>query len=671
MRTLLAISILAASTSACIGFAGLGDDPDEYVRRPKSSDDAGTNADSSISDSGLNDSAAIDASGGDAGGGSDVDACVSEALGELATRLCGARVCGPASGTDACGVQRTVQCGTCGSSLTCDSNGSCGCSAENTADLVAANCGSGSCGDLEVTDRCGGRRTISCGSTCAGQGETCGGGNPGTANVCGCTPETAVQFCARYGKNCSTFSGPDNCGVRRTNVACGTCTLPQTCAGAGTAGVCGCTPTTCAAQGKNCGQIPDECGGSLNCGGCSGTGQTCGGGAPAVANVCGCTPESDQALCTLEGASCGSITTADRCGATRTVSSCGTCSGTGTTGPSAPVPNLVVLRVGDGVASLTSNSHPVFLDEYDSTTWVKVRTIALPTATSGAQRALTVSGVTATEGSLSRSVDGRYLTFGGYDAVPGTASVSGTSTTTVLRVFGRVDAAGTVDTSTTTSSFSSTGVRAVTSATGAEFWAVGGNTGVVYMPFGGSGAGTIVSSTPVTNWRTVAIAGGQLYAAGSSGEPRMATIGTGIPTTSGSTPAILPGFPVATGAYNNVFFADLSTSIPGIDTIYTTDESVSTGGLLKWTLGANGLWSMTGKVGTNLSLYRGLTGVASGTSVTLFATRNSGSTSTQTGELVSLTDTTGYGGTLVATPTVQVPGTVNTVMRGVAFAPIP
>jgi sulfatase modifying factor 1 len=331
MRTRFAISIVAASTSACIGFAGLGDDPDEYVRRPGSSDDAGTNADSSISDSGLNDASAVDASGGDAGGGSDVDACVSEALGELTTRLCGARVCGPASGTDACGVQRTVQCGTCGSNLTCDSNGSCGCSAESTADLVAANCGSGSCGDLEVTDRCGGRRTISCGSTCAGQGETCGGGNPGTANVCGCTPETAGQFCARYGKNCSTFSGPDNCGVRRTNVACGTCTLPQTCAGAGTAGVCGCTPTTCVAQGKNCGQIPDECGGTLNCGGCSGTGQTCGGGVPAVANVCGCTPESDQALCTLEGAACGSITTADRCGASRTVASCGTCSGTGVT----------------------------------------------------------------------------------------------------------------------------------------------------------------------------------------------------------------------------------------------------------------------------------------------------------------------------------------------------
>jgi len=53
------------------------------------------------------------------------------------------------------------------------------------------------------------------------------------------------------------------------------------------ANVCGCTPTTCAAQGKNCGQIPNGCGMALTCGACQ-LPQTCGGGG--VANVCGCTP---------------------------------------------------------------------------------------------------------------------------------------------------------------------------------------------------------------------------------------------------------------------------------------------------------------------------------------------------------------------------------------------
>src|SRR2546428_3848032 len=45
-----------------------------------------------------------------------------------------------------------------------------------------------------------------------------------------------------------------------------------------------CTPTTCAAQGKNCGTIADGCGGTLTCGVCTAP-QTCGGGG--VANVCG------------------------------------------------------------------------------------------------------------------------------------------------------------------------------------------------------------------------------------------------------------------------------------------------------------------------------------------------------------------------------------------------
>jgi peptidoglycan/xylan/chitin deacetylase (PgdA/CDA1 family) len=45
-----------------------------------------------------------------------------------------------------------------------------------------------------------------------------------------------------------------------------------------------CTPTTCAAQGKNCGGISDGCGGTLSCGSCTSP-QTCGGGG--TANVCG------------------------------------------------------------------------------------------------------------------------------------------------------------------------------------------------------------------------------------------------------------------------------------------------------------------------------------------------------------------------------------------------
>jgi hypothetical protein len=58
-----------------------------------------------------------------------------------------------------------------------------------------------------------------------------------------------------------------NCGV------CGNaCGANESCTG----GACLCTPTTCAAHSWNCGTAPDGCGGTLNCGTCSG-GLTCGG----------------------------------------------------------------------------------------------------------------------------------------------------------------------------------------------------------------------------------------------------------------------------------------------------------------------------------------------------------------------------------------------------------
>src|SRR5262249_25371864 len=67
-----------------------------------------------------------------------------------------------------------------------------------------------------------------------------------------------------YGETCSSCARD-----------CGTCPPPT------------CTPTTCAAAGKNCGSISDGCGGTLNCGSCTAP-ETCGGGG--VANVCGSSP---------------------------------------------------------------------------------------------------------------------------------------------------------------------------------------------------------------------------------------------------------------------------------------------------------------------------------------------------------------------------------------------
>src|SRR5262245_45527180 len=155
-----------------------------------------------------------------------------------------------------------------------------------------------------------------------------------------CVPTT----CAAQGKNCGTI--PDGCGGTLT---CGVCTAPQVC----TANVCAaCVPTTCAAQGKNCGTIPDGCGGTLTCGVCTAP-QTCGGGG--VANVCGvCTPTT----CAAQGKNCGTIP--DACGGTLTCGVCTapqTCGGAGVANVCGAAPataTLTLTATGRGGERVTS-----------------------------------------------------------------------------------------------------------------------------------------------------------------------------------------------------------------------------------------------------------------------------------------------------------------------------
>ena len=80
------------------------------------------------------------------------------------------------------------------------------------------------------------------------------------ANTCQCNGETAAAFCQRSGKNCDTYSGYDQCGNAKS-AYCGYCSYPATC-GAVTANVCGCTGQTdaalCAAGNKQCGSWMSE-----------------------------------------------------------------------------------------------------------------------------------------------------------------------------------------------------------------------------------------------------------------------------------------------------------------------------------------------------------------------------------------------------------------------------
>jgi hypothetical protein len=97
------------------------------------------------------------------------------------------------------------------------------------------------------------------------------------------------EVCAARGKDCGDVI--DSCGE---TIDCGDCTQPETCGGGGT-NVCGegeCTPRTCADAQALCGHPSNGCNGVLDCGPCTGP-QSCGGGGTSF--TCGCGPIASSA----------------------------------------------------------------------------------------------------------------------------------------------------------------------------------------------------------------------------------------------------------------------------------------------------------------------------------------------------------------------------------------
>lgn len=109
--------------------------------------------------------------------------------------------------------------------------------------------------------------------------------------------------------------------------------------------------------------------------------------------------------------------------------------------------NLVIYRVGTGAATLSSAANAIFLDEYDGT-GALVQSVALPTSTSGSNSVISSSGSATSEGLITRSPNGLYLTFTGYGAAAGTASIASSASATVPRVVGVIDYQKNINTST-------------------------------------------------------------------------------------------------------------------------------------------------------------------------------------------------------------------------------
>lgn len=130
-----------------------------------------------------------------------------------------------------------------------------------------------------------------------------------TGEVCYEDECCAPRTCEMVGEQCGAID--DLCGG---TIDCG-CTVPETCGGGGTVGVCGCTPTTCLAAGAECGDVLDGCGGEIGCGSC-----------PAERPNCWTDNRCRETVCTDSCASLGYE--CDRASICGSIEECGFC-GTG------------------------------------------------------------------------------------------------------------------------------------------------------------------------------------------------------------------------------------------------------------------------------------------------------------------------------------------------------
>jgi hypothetical protein len=340
--------------------------------------------------------------------------------------------------------------------------------------------------------------------------------------------------------------------------------------------------------------------------------------------------------------------------------------------------NLLVERIGNGSTTLSSAAAQVNVLEV-TTAGALAQTLSTQFQNSNLQ---SDSGSASSNGYLGTG-GGQYLAVSGHNAAVGTASVASQNNkvaqiidATTGNVVTRVTFPTGGPSGTPPSPYSGNNFRSII-PTGSNTFYTGGNAsgspttaGVWY--YDGS-AFTQLSTTSPTNQRNVEIYNNQLYFSTGSGTTGIYTMGTGLPTTGGQTPTLVPGM-TATNPYGFVMFDTNADSV--LDLAYVADEGTTTGGGLKkftfsagtwtnqWSLLNNPNLSLSGTAATGFVGIRGLAGSFSGGVATLFAT----TTETTNNRLISITDT------LSSTPTtftaLQSAGT-NYVFRGVDVAIVP
>lgn len=263
--------------------------------------------------------------------------------------------------------------------------------------------------------------------------------------------------------------------------------------------------------------------------------------------------------------------------------------------------NLVVLKVGSsGLAS-----GEVVLSEYTKAGVATGNNINVPFA---GFDAISIPQITNHDRHIHLSVDGREITFVGYNAAPSAVDPSSLPSLTTPRVVGMLDFHGNLDLTTKlTANYNATSIRGAATTDGSQIWTGGDNAsgatptgGTLYMNHGATTVNNIskvqslgLPKTP-DNIRDVGIFGDQLFnCSGSNSSVGKAAfqVGTGLPTI-GSQP--LTTLNTDGASTSSFYMLDLDPAVPGPDVMYTA-TTVPSDGAHKY-VKSNGVWVEKGFV---------------------------------------------------------------------------
>jgi hypothetical protein len=312
--------------------------------------------------------------------------------------------------------------------------------------------------------------------------------------------------------------------------------------------------------------------------------------------------------------------------------------------------NLALVRVGDGVQTLANTGNTVFIDQYTPLGGL-VNSLQIPD--SGAS-ALIMSGNATSEGALSLSGDGRFLTIAGYNTTrPFASSLANSTSAAVPRGVGLIGANGSYSlAATTTTQFSANNIRGAATDGHNNFWGAGANSGTYY--FGNNAPGATVQNA-VANTRVIADIGGNLFFSTSSGSQHGIWQIPGTPTGAGTASALLN-----TGSNGSAY--DFAFN-PQMTIAYVADDTTSTaGGIQRWDFNGTS-WSLTYTLGTGAANIgaRGLAVDFSGLTPVIYATTAEATAN----RLIAITDT---GAASLATTLAT--ASSNEIFRGLEFTPV-